>query len=76
MRNMSVVANVEEQALSLTAKERGELITKLLRSLPAFPADPDGGIAEAKRRRGGNEKDPEIGISLDELTRRMKERFR
>jgi hypothetical protein len=73
---MSVVASVEEQALSLTAKERGELITKLLRSLPAFPADADGGIAEAKRRREELRKNPEIGISLDDLDQRMKERFR
>lgn len=73
---MSVVTNVEEQALSLTARERGKLITKLLRSLPAFPADADGGIAEAKRRREEMRKNPEIGGSLDELDRRMKERFR
>ncbi len=49
---MSIIANVEKQALSLTAKERGELITKLLRSLPVFPTDADGGVSEAKRRRG------------------------
>ncbi|MBX3299139.1 MAG: addiction module protein [Acidobacteria bacterium] len=72
---MSFVANVEEQALSLTARERGELITKLLRSLPAFPSDSDVGLAEAKRRREEMRKHPEIGISLDELDRRMKERY-
>ncbi len=64
---MSVVADVEEQALNLTAKERGALITKLIRSLPAFPADADGGIAEAKRRRDEMRMNPEIGISLEEL---------
>ncbi len=73
---MSIVANVEKQALSLTTKERGELITKLLRSLPAFPAEADGGIAETKRRREEMRKDPDIGISLDELDQRMKKRFR
>lgn len=73
---MSIIANVEEQAMRLTARERGALIAKLLRSLPPFPADTDGGLAEAKRRRDELRKSPEIGISLDELDRRMKERFR
>ena len=73
---MSVIAEVEERALSLTTKERGELITKLLRSLPEFPSDEDDGVAEALRRREQLRKNPEIGISLEELDRRMQERFR
>lgn len=72
---MSAVTNVEKQALSLTARERGALITKLIRSLPSFPADADDGIAEAKRRRDEMRKNREIGISLEELDRRMKDRF-
>jgi phage tail sheath gpL-like len=72
---MSVLTEVEEQALSLTAKERGALITKLLRSLPEFSSDRDEGIAEAIRRREELRKNPEIAISLEELDRRMKERF-
>jgi len=73
---MSVMTEVEKKALSLPAKERGELITKLLRSLPEFPSDDDDGVAEALRRREELRKDPGIGISLDELDRRMKERFK
>lgn len=73
---MSVIAEVEERALSLTAKERGELITRLLRSLPEFPLDEDGGVAEALRRREQLREHPEIAISLEELDRRMQERFR
>lgn len=73
---MSVVAEVEERALSLTAKERGELITKLLRSLPELPSNEDDGIAEALRRREQLREHPEIAISLEELDRRMQERFR
>ena len=73
---MSIVANVEEQALSLSVKERGELITKLLRSLPDFPSDEDEGVAEALRRREELRKNPETAISLEELDKRMKERFR
>jgi len=73
---MSVIAEVEKRALSLTTKERGVLITKLLRSLPEFPSDEDEGIAEAIRRREELRKNPEIAISLEELDQRMKERFR
>lgn len=73
---MSVIAEVEEQALSLTTKERGELITKLLRSLPEFASDEDDGVAEALRRREQLKEHPEIAISLEELDRRMQERFR
>ena len=72
---MSVIAEAEELALSLPAKERGELITKLLRSLPKYPVDEDGGVEEALRRREEMRMNPEIGISLEELDSRMKERF-
>ena len=71
---MSVIAEVEERALSLTAKERGELITKLLRSLPEFPSDEDDGVAEALKRREQLRQHPEIAISLEELDKRMQER--
>jgi len=73
---MSVVANVEEQALGLSVKERSELITKLLRSLPAFPSEEDEGVAEALVRRDELRRNPDIGISLEELDSRMKGRFR
>lgn len=73
---MSVITEVEKRALSLSPKERGELITKLLRSLPEFPSDEDDGVAEALRRREELRQDPEIAISLEELDRRMQERFR
>lgn len=73
---MSVISEVEERALRLTTKERGELITKLLRSLPEFPSDEDDGIAEALRRREQLREHPEIAISLEELDRRMRERSR
>lgn len=73
---MSVIAEVEQQALNLNAKERGELISKLLRSLPEYASDEDDGVAEALRRREELRKDPEMAISLEELDRRMRERFR
>ena len=73
---MSVVAEVEEQALSLTPKERGELITKLLRSLPEPSSDEDNSVTVALNRREQLRQDPDIAISLEELDRRMRERFR
>ncbi len=73
---MSVVAEAEELALSLSVRERGELITKLLRSLPAYESDDvEDSMSVALQRREELKRNPEIGISLDELDRRMKERF-
>ena len=73
---MSVVAEAEQIALSLPTKERGELIEKLIRSLPGpFIEDDDDGIAEALRRSDELKKNPEMGISIEELDRRMRERF-
>jgi len=73
---MSVITEAEELALSLSAKERGELIAKLLRSLPGpFIDDDDDGIEEALRRSDELKKNPELGISIKDLDRRMHERF-
>ncbi len=72
---MSVVSEVEERALGLSTQERGMLITKLLRSLPEFPTDADDGLAEALRRREEMREHPELALSLEELDRRMRERF-
>ena len=73
---MSAVAQAEQFALSLPVKERGELIAKLLRSLPGpFTDDDDDGIEEALRRSDELKQNPEIGITIEELDRRMHERF-
>ncbi len=72
---MSAIAEVEERALSLTTKERGELIAKLLRSLPDPPSGDDDDVAEALRRRDQLSEHPEIAISLEELDSRMRKRF-
>lgn len=74
---MSTVTQAEQMALSLPAKERGELIAKLLRSLPGpFTGDDDDdGIEEALRRSDELKKNSEIGISIEELDKRMHERF-
>ena len=73
---MSVVTEAEQIALKLPPKERGELIAKLLRSLPGpFIDDGDDGIEEALRRSDELKKNPEMGISIEDLDRRMNERF-
>ncbi len=73
---MSVIADVEELALALPASDRGKLAEKLIRSLPS-PGwdDDDDGIAEALRRSDELKKNPEIGISIEQLDRRIRDRF-
>ena len=72
------VLEVEELALNLPASERGKLAEKLIRSLPGpfidDDDDPDG-IEEAQRRSDELKANPDIGISIEELDRRMHERF-
>ena len=73
---MSVIAEAEELALSLPAKERGELIAKLIRSLPGPSIDDDDdGIEEALRRSDELKQNPELGISIEELDRRINKKF-
>ena len=73
---MSVITEVEELALSLPASDRGKLAEKLIRSLPS-PGwdDEDDGIEEAIRRSDELKKNPELGMSIEELDQRMSERF-
>jgi putative addiction module component (TIGR02574 family) len=73
---MSVITEVEELALSLSASDRGKLAEKLIRSLPS-PGwdDEDDGIEEALRRSDELKQNPELGMSIEELDRRMHERF-
>jgi putative addiction module component (TIGR02574 family) len=75
---MSVIAEAEKLVLSLSERDRAELIGKILRSLPSPLSaydDEDDGIAEALRRSDELKKNPEMGISIEELDRRMNERF-
>ncbi len=73
---MSIITEVEELALSLPASDRGKLAEKLIRSLPS-PGwdDEDDGIEEALRRSDELKKNPDLGMSIEELDRRMHERF-
>ena len=73
---MSAIAEAEKLVFSLSEKDRAALVGKLIRSLPS-PGwdDDDDGVAEALRRSDELKENPELGISIEELDRRMRERF-
>ncbi len=72
---MSTISNVKELALQLPVSDRASLASILLRSLPEVLNDEDGGVAEALKRRDELNANPEIGISPEELRKRISERF-
>lgn len=72
---METMSKVEELAFQLSVSERATLASKLLRSLPEFVRDDDDGVEEATRRYEELIANPEIGISFEELRRRISERF-
>jgi hypothetical protein len=71
---MATIAEVEKLALDLPDSERAVLASHLLRSLPPVLDDEDDGIAEALRRDAELNLNPEIGMSLDQLDRAVRER--
>ena len=71
---MATIAEVEKLALDLPDSERAVLASHLLRSLPLVLDDEDDGIAEALRRDAELNSNPEIGMSLDQLDRAVRER--
>jgi hypothetical protein len=71
---MATIAEVEKLALDLPDSERAVLASHLLRSLPPVLDDEDDGIAEALRRDAELNSNPEIGMSLDQLDRAVRER--
>jgi len=73
---MSVIAETEELALSLSASDRAKLAEKLIASLPGpFIEDDDDGIEEAMRRSREMDENPEMAISLEELDELIQKRF-
>jgi hypothetical protein len=64
---MSVIAEAEELALSLSESERTKLAEKLLISLRPILDDEDGGIEEAIRRDREMDENPESVISHEEF---------
>jgi Putative addiction module component. len=73
---MSVIAEAEELALSLSESDRAKLAEKLIASLPGpFIEDDDDAIDEAIRRSKEMDEDPKASISMEELDEMIKKRF-
>ena len=68
---MVTVGKVEKAALGLPESDRVLLVTHLLQSLPPLLVDEDEGLSEAIRRDLELERDPSLGMSLEEFERQM-----
>jgi putative addiction module component (TIGR02574 family) len=64
---MPALAEIEAQAMELTASQRAKLAASLLDSLPALLYDDDEGLAEAHRRDAEMDNDPSIGLTTEQL---------
>lgn len=64
---MPALAEIEAQAMELTASQRARLAASLLESLPALLCDDDEGLAEACRRDAEMDRDPAIGLTTEQL---------
>jgi putative addiction module component (TIGR02574 family) len=71
---MATIAEVEKLAFDLPDSDRAVLAAHLLRSLPAVLHYDDEGIAEALRRDAELDDDPGLGITLDQLDQRIRDR--
>lgn len=72
---MSTISEAENVVLNLPPRERGEFAAKLIASLRPFDEEEDAVIAEALRRSQELKANPGMAISLDELDRKLRERF-
>ena len=70
---MSVIAEAEELALSLSESDRANLAGKLLASLPPGFDDDDDGIDEAIRRSREMDENPEMSLSHEEFMKSFEE---
>jgi putative addiction module component (TIGR02574 family) len=71
---VATIAEIEKLASDLPDSDRAVLASHLLRSLPPALDDEDEGIAEALRRDAELEAKPDLGITLDQLDQRIRER--
>lgn len=72
---MSTITEAEQIVMNLPMRERGQFAAKLLATLRPYENDDESIVAEAFRRSEELKADPDIAISLNELDRRMSERF-
>jgi hypothetical protein len=70
---MSIVADIEKQALNLPDQDRAKLADRLIASLPTGFTDDDE-IEEALRRSREMDKDPSRVISHEEFFKFFEER--
>lgn len=68
------IEEVEKLALELPEEQRATLASHLLTSLPPLLTDDDEGLAEALRRDTEMDADPNLGLSLADLERKIRER--
>ena len=71
---MATISDVEKLAFDLPESDRALLAAHLLRSLPSILLDEDEGMAEALRRDAELDADPSIGVTLEELDDRIRNR--
>lgn len=65
--SMTTLNEIETSAMTLPEKQRAELASHLLSSLPAILPDEDEGLAEALRRDAELDVDPSMGMTMDEF---------
>lgn len=70
---MSIIADIEKQALNLPDQDRAKLADRLIASLPPDFTDDDE-IEEAIRRSREMDKDPNRAISHEEFFKFFKDR--
>jgi putative addiction module component (TIGR02574 family) len=68
------VDQIASEALRLPEKERANLASRLLRSLPPVAFDDDEGVAEALRRDAELDADPTQAMTLRDLDSHIQQR--
>jgi hypothetical protein len=74
--DVATIAEVEKLALDLPESQRAILAAHLLGSLPSVLHDEDEGIAEALQRDVELDANPSVGISPEQLDRKIARRRR
>ena len=72
--SMATISEVEKLALDLPESQRAILATHLLKSLSPVLHDEDEGIAEAFLRDADLDRNPELGMSLEQLDQQIEGR--
>ncbi|MEY3898166.1 MAG: hypothetical protein RLZZ214_3687 [Verrucomicrobiota bacterium] len=66
---MNTLAQLEAQIMTLPDRDRAELASYILKSLPAIYVEDDDGDAEAMRRDAEMDNDPSASLTLEEFKR-------